>query len=67
MDGIVHVSAVDLLTEDRKAIIVASAKGLCSEEIEDLVQQAQASAGEDQRHRLQTQATLKAQAEGWNG
>lgn len=58
VDGIVHVSATDLLKENRESIRVVSSKVLHPEEIERLVSEARSSADEDRGHRERVEAGI---------
>lgn len=49
VDGILHVSATDLLTEKTESVRVVSSKGLRSEDIRRMINEAEASSGEVQK------------------
>lgn len=60
VDGILHVSARDLLTESEIKVKLASTKLLDSEEIDQLAREAEAKAEEDSQKRRQVQAGIEA-------
>lgn len=60
VDGIVHVSATDLLTENTQGIKVVSSKGLRPEEIQRMIKEAETSAEEDKRKRELVEAGIEA-------
>jgi molecular chaperone DnaK len=60
VDGIVHVSATDLLTENSKSVRVASSRGLRPEDIQRMIAAAEASAEDDRRKREQVEAGIQA-------
>ncbi|MBI2848809.1 MAG: molecular chaperone DnaK [Chloroflexi bacterium] len=60
VDGIVHVSATDLLSESSESITVVSSKGLHREEMERMVEEASSHAEEDSRHRERVEAGIMA-------
>lgn len=60
MDGIVHVSATDLLTEEEVKIKISSSKLLDSEEIRRLTEEAQISAREDREKIEKIKAEIRA-------
>jgi len=60
VDGIVHVSATDLLTEKTRSVKVVSSKGLSPEDIQRLVFEAEVNADEDVARRERIQAGIQA-------
>jgi len=60
VDGIVHVSATDLLTENTKSVKVVSSRGLSSEEIQRMIYEAEASVEEDRARRERIEAGIQA-------
>jgi len=60
VDGIVHVSATDLLTENTQSVRVVSSKGLSSQEIQRMIDEAETSAEEDRRKRELVEAGIEA-------
>jgi molecular chaperone DnaK len=59
-DGIVHVSATDLLTENSQRVRVVSSEGLSPQEIQRMIDEAEASAEEDKRKRGLVEAGIEA-------
>ena len=62
VDGIVHVSATDLLGERSKSIRVVSSKGLGPEEIKRMIAEAEACAEEDGERRERIEAGIQAES-----
>jgi len=60
VDGIVHVSATDLLTENTESIRVVSSKGLRPEDIQRMIAEAEASVEEDKEKRERIEAGIQA-------
>jgi molecular chaperone DnaK len=60
VDGIVHVSATDLLTENTQSVRVVSSKGLSPVEIQRMIEEAETSAEEDRRKREVVEAGIEA-------
>jgi len=60
VDGIVHVSATDLLTENTQSVRVVSSKGLSPAEIQRMIEEAETSAEEDRRKRELMEAGIEA-------
>lgn len=60
VDGIVHVSATDLLTENIRSVKIVSSKGLSPLEIRRLIEEAETSAEEDTRKRELVEAGIEA-------
>jgi len=60
VDGIVHVSATDLLTENAQSVRVVSSKGLSPLEIQRMIEDAETSAEEDRRKRELVEAGIEA-------
>ena len=60
LDGIVHVSAIDLLTENTQSVRVVSSKGLSPLEIQRMIEEAETSAEEDRRKRELVEAGIEA-------
>jgi molecular chaperone DnaK len=60
LDGIVHVSAIDLLTENTQSVRVVSPKGLSPLEIQRMIEEAETSAEEDRRKRELVEAGIEA-------
>lgn len=60
VDGIVHVSATDLLTENTQSVRIASSKGLSPLGIRRLIEEAETSAEEDMRKRELVAAGIEA-------
>lgn len=60
VDGIVHVSATDLLTEKTKSVKVVSSKELSSEDILRMIYEAEASVEEDRARRERIEAGIQA-------
>ena len=60
VDGIVHVSAMDMLTENEQRVKIVFSKGLRPEDIEHILYEAEASAGEDKTKREQVEAGIGA-------
>jgi len=60
LDGIVHVSAIDLLTENTQSLRVVSPKGLSPLEIQRMIEEAETSAEEDRRKRELVEAGIEA-------
>jgi len=60
VDGIVHVSATDLLTERTQSVRVVSSKGLSPAEIQRMIEEAETSAEEDRRKRELVEAGIEA-------
>jgi len=59
LDGIVHVSAIDLLTENTQSVRVVSSKGLSPLEIQRMIEEAETSAEEDSRKRKLMEAGIE--------
>ena len=60
LDGIVHVSAIDLLTENTQSVRVVSSKGLSPLEIQRMIEEAETSAEEDREKRALIEAGIEA-------
>ncbi|MDI6869279.1 MAG: molecular chaperone DnaK [Coprothermobacterota bacterium] len=60
VNGIVHVSATDLLTENTKSVKVVSSKGLSSEEMQRMIYEAEINAKEDRARRERLEAGIQA-------
>jgi molecular chaperone DnaK len=60
VDGIVHVSATDLLTENTRSVKVVSSRGLSPEDIERMIYEAEVSVEEDMARRERIQAGIQA-------
>ena len=60
VDGIVHVSATDLLTENTRSVKVVSSKGLSSEDIQRMIYEAEVSVEEDTARRESIEAGIQA-------
>jgi molecular chaperone DnaK len=60
VEGIVHVSATDLLTENSERVRVVSPKWLRPEDIQRMINEAGATASEDRRKREQVEAGIQA-------
>ena len=60
LDGIVHVSAIDLLTENTQSVRVVSSKGLSPLEIQHMIEEAETSAEDDKRERALIEAGIEA-------
>jgi molecular chaperone DnaK len=60
VDGIVHVSATDLLTENTERVRVVSSKGLRPDDMQRMIDEAEASAEGDRRKREQVEAGIEA-------
>jgi len=60
VDGIVHVSATDLLTENTQSVRIVSSKGLSPAEIQRMIEEAETSAEEDRRKRELVEAGIEA-------
>jgi len=60
LDGIVHVSAIDLLTENTQSVRVVSSKGLSPLEIQHMIKEAETSAEDDKRERALIEAGIEA-------
>ena len=60
VDGIVHVSATDLLTENTQSVKIVSSKGLSPLEIQRMIEDAETSAEEDRRKRELVEAGIEA-------
>jgi len=60
VDGIVHVSATDLLTENTQTVKIISSKGLSPQQIQRMIEGAETSAEEDKRRRELTEAGIAA-------
>jgi molecular chaperone DnaK len=60
VDGIVRVSAADLLTENAQSVRVVSSKGLSPLEIQRMIEDAETSAEEDGRKRELVEAGIEA-------
>jgi molecular chaperone DnaK len=60
VDGIIHVSATDLLTENTESVRVVSLKGLCPEDIERMISEAEACAETDRERRERIEAGIQA-------
>jgi len=59
VDGIVHVSANDLLSENSRSIKAVSSKGLAPEEVQRMIAEAQAYAEEDREKRERIEAGIQ--------
>jgi molecular chaperone DnaK len=60
VDGIVHVSASDLLTEKTRSVKVVSSRGLTPEAIQRIIYEAEASVEEDTVRRERVEAGIQA-------
>jgi len=60
LDGIVHVSAIDLLTENTQSVRVVSSKGLSTVEIRRMIEEAETTAEEDREKRALIEAGIEA-------
>ena len=60
VDGIVHVSATDLLAENTVKVRVVSTKGFRPEDIQRIIAEAEASADEDREKRERIEAGIQA-------
>ena len=60
VDGIVHVSAIDLLTENTQSVRIASSKELSPLEIQRMIKEAEARAEEDTEKRKLVEAGIEA-------
>ena len=60
VDGIVHVSATDLLTENTRSVKVVSSRGLSPEDIQRMIYEAEVSVEEDMVRRERIQAGIQA-------
>jgi len=60
VDGIVHVSATDLLTENTQSVRVVSSKGLSPQQIQRMIKEAETSAEEDRGRRELVEAGIAA-------
>ena len=60
VDGIVHVSANDLLTENSQSVKIVSSKGLSPLEIQRMIEESETSADEDRRKRGLVEAGIEA-------
>jgi len=60
LDGIVHVSAIDLLTENTQSVRVVSSKRLSPLEIRRMIEEAETSAEDDKRERALIEAGIEA-------
>ncbi len=60
VDGIVHVSATDLLTENTRSVKVVSSKALSPEDIQRLIYEAEVNVEEDMARRERIQAGIQA-------
>jgi molecular chaperone DnaK len=60
LDGIVQVSAIDLLTENTQSVRVVSSKGLSPLEIHRMIEEAETSAQEDREKRALIEAGIEA-------
>ncbi len=60
VDGIVHVSATDLVTENTHGVRIVSSKGLSPVEIQRMLDEAETSAEEDRRKRELVEAGIEA-------
>ena len=60
VDGIVHVSATDLLTENTRSVKVVSSRGLSPEDIQRMIYEAEVSVEEDMARRERIQAGIQA-------
>lgn len=60
VDGIVHVLARDLLTENEQSVKVVSSKGLSPEDIQRMIDEAEASAEEDRQRRRRIEGGIEA-------
>lgn len=59
-DGIVHVSATDLLTENTRSVRVVSSRGLSPEDIQRIIYEAEVSVEADRARRERIQAGIQA-------
>jgi molecular chaperone DnaK len=60
VDGIAHVSATDLLTENTRSVKVVSSRGLSPEDIQRMIYEAEVSVEEDRARRERIQAGIQA-------
>jgi len=60
VDGIVHVSATDLLTENTRSVKVVSSRGLSPEDIQRVIYEAEVSVEEDMARRERIEAGIQA-------
>ena len=60
VDGIVHVSATDLLTENTRSVKVVSSRGLSPEDIQRMIYEAEVNVEEDMARRERIQAGIQA-------
>ena len=60
LDGIVRVSAIDLLTENTQSVRVVSSKRLSPLEIQHMIEEAETSAEDDKRERALIEAGIEA-------
>jgi len=60
VDGIAHVSATDLLTENAQSVRVVSSKGLSLLEIQRMIEESETSADKDRRKRELVEAGIEA-------
>jgi len=60
VDGILHVSATDLLTENTRGMKVVSSKGLSPDDIQRLIHEAEVNAEADMARRERIQAGIQA-------
>jgi len=60
VDGIVHVSATDLLTENTESVKVVSSKALDPEDIQHMIAEAEASAEKDSEKRERIEVGIQA-------
>jgi molecular chaperone DnaK len=60
VDGIVHVSATDLLTENTRSVKVVSSRGLSPEDIQRIIYEAEVSVEEDSARRKRIEAGIEA-------
>jgi len=60
LDGIVHVSAIDLLTENTQSVEIVSSKGLSPLGIQRMIEESETSADEDRRKRELVEAGIEA-------
>jgi molecular chaperone DnaK len=60
VDGIIHVSATDLLAENTRSVEVVSSKGLSPEDIQRLIYEAEVNVEEDRARRERIEAGIQA-------
>lgn len=60
VDGIVHVSATDLLSENSESLTVVSSKGLPTEKVQRMIDEAESGAEGDREKREEIEAAIQA-------